>query len=153
MGRKSAAQLSVLACAALLAACGGEATVDNTDPTASVPPLTRPSSDKADATTTQARPTQSVGRDLPGREIEEAPAVQFSAEEQAYLDALAEEGVKVSGVEGPLIGAAIEVCQEGGNGDVIAGAIGGQLVEQKRTELTADAAAALIKDQAKKAYC
>ncbi|PFG27828.1 putative secreted protein [Corynebacterium renale] len=157
MGRKGVAKLSVLACAALLTACGGEATVDNTDPTATVTPLTRPSSGATGtATATQrseaARPTQSVGRDMPGREISEAPASPYSEQEQAYLDGLKDKGVKVDGVEGPLIGAAIDVCGENGGG-VVTNAIAGQLIEQNRTELTAADAAQLITEQAKKAYC
>ncbi|UDL73410.1 DUF732 domain-containing protein [Corynebacterium uberis] len=96
--------------------------------------------------------------DLGAREVDSVPAQQGAntPEEHSYIDAVAARGVDVAPAEDQLIAAAQAVCtdqapQEGGN--VTALAIGGQLVEQGLTTLSAEDAAKLIESSAREHYC
>ena len=79
-------------------------------------------------------------------------AIQRSAQEEQYLQKLVEGGVDVAGVEDALIGAGDQVCQAGAT-DSITPAVGGQLVEQKRTTLSPEGAAALVVSVARATLC
>lgn len=159
-------RLTTLTCTLILAlplaACGGSATVSETDapatPTASV---TSTESSAATSVTETARatstvnpaPAQSAGPvDKPASAIESLPeqASHFSAEEQAYLDYLSENGLNVAGVEDQLTATGLNVCAD----DLITrDAVAGQLVEQRRTDMAPDALGQLIVDAARANLC
>lgn len=144
-------------CLALgLAACGGT-TVESDDVTATQAPPTATSSASgtAKATTSEgAKPASkhSGPADQPAREVTSIPeqAPTFSPKEQAFLDQLQQSGVNVKGVEDQLTATGATVC----NGDsVTRDAVAGQLVEQRRTDLDANAVAALIGETAQSKLC
>ena len=163
-------RLTTLTCTLILAlplaACGGSATVSKTDgpatptvtPTA---PVTSTASSAATSATETARatstvnpaPAQSAGPvDKPASAIETLPeqASHFSAEEQAYLDYLSENGLNFAGVEDQLTATGHNVCAD----DLITrDAVAGQLVEQRRTDMTPDALSQLIEDAARANLC
>lgn len=145
-----------------LAACGGSATVSKTDETVTpTAPVTSTESSAASSVTETARatstvnpaPAQSAGPvDKPASAIETLPeqASHFSAEEQAYLDYLSENGLNVAGVEDQLTATGLNVCAD----DLITrDAVAGQLVEQRRTDMTPDALGQLIEDAARANLC
>lgn len=163
-------RLTTLTCtlilALLLAACGGSATVSKTDetvtPTAPVTStessaatsVTETVTETARATSTvNPAPAQSAGPvDKPASAIETLPeqASHFSAEEQAYLDYLSENGLNVAGVEDQLTATGLNVCAD----DLITrDAVAGQLVEQRRTDMAPDALGQLIVDAARANLC
>ena len=77
-------------------------------------------------------------------------ASHFSAEEQAYLDYLSENGLNFAGVEDQLTATGHNVCAD----DLITrDAVAGQLVEQRRTDMTPDALGQLIEDAARANLC
>ena len=153
-------RLTTLTCTLILAlplaACGGSATVSKTDA-----PVTSTESSAATSATETARatstvnpaPAQSAGPvDKPASAIETLPqqASHFSAEEQAYLDYLSENGLNVAGVEDQLTATGLNVCAD----DLITrDAVAGQLVEQRRTDMTPDALGQLIVDAARANLC
>lgn len=145
-----------------LAACGGSATVSKTDETVTpTAPVTNTESSAATSVTETARatstvnpaPAQSAGPvDKPASAIETLPqqASHFSAEEQAYLDYLSENGLNFAGVEDQLTATGHNVCAD----DLITrDAVAGQLVEQRRTDMTPDALGQLIEDAARANLC
>lgn len=162
-----------------LAACGGDATVENDD-VSSVAPLTQ-TDDPAEEATGETDPaetetttedSESTGEpgapappaaqpqpeDGAAEEIEEIPeqAPQRSAEEEALLGELSDGGINVAGVEEQLIGAANTVCESEAAGEetnVIVPAVAGQLIEQGQTELSNEEATELIDSAARSAYC
>ena len=163
-------RLTTLTCTLILAlplaACGGSATVSKTDetvtPTAPVTStessaatsVTETVTETARATSTvNPAPAQSAGPvDKPASAIETLPeqASHFSAEEQAYLDYLSENGLNFAGVEDQLTATGHNVCAD----DLITrDAVAGQLVEQRRTDMTPDALSQLIEDAARANLC
>ncbi len=145
-----------------LAACGGSATVSETDaPATPTAPVTSTESSAATSVTETARatstvnpaPAQSAGPvDKPASAIESLPqqASHFSPEEQAYLDYLSENGLNVAGVEDQLTATGLNVCAD----DLITrDAVAGQLVEQRRTDMAPDALGQLIVDAARANLC
>ena len=163
-------RLTTLTCTLILAlplaACGGSATVSKTDetvtPTAPVTStessaatsVTETVTETARATSTvNPAPAQSAGPvDKPASAIESLPqqASHFSPEEQAYLDYLSENGLNVAGVEDQLTATGLNVCAD----DLITrDAVAGQLVEQRRTDMTPDALGQLIEDAARANLC
>ena len=94
----------------------------------------------------------SSARCAAAREVTSIPeqAPTFSPKEQAFLDQLQQSGVNVKGVEDQLTATGATVC----NGDsVTRDAVAGQLVEQRRTDLDANAVAALIGETAQSKLC
>ena len=163
-------RLTTLTCTLILAlplaACGGSATVSKTDetvtPTAPVTStessaatsVTETVTETARATSTvNPAPAQSAGPvDKPASAIETLPeqASHFSPEEQAYLDYLSENGLNFAGVEDQLTATGHNVCAD----DLITrDAVAGQLVEQRRTDMTPDALGQLIEDAARANLC
>ncbi|PLA12143.1 DUF732 domain-containing protein [Corynebacterium riegelii] len=159
-------RLTTLTCTLILAlplaACGGSATVSKTDaPVTPTAPVTSTESSAATSVTETARatstvnpaPAQSAGPvDKPASAIESLPqqASHFSAEEQAYLDYLSENGLNFAGVEDQLTATGHNVCAD----DLITrDAVAGQLVEQRRTDMTPDALGQLIEDAARANLC
>lgn len=159
-------RLTTLTCTLILAlplaACGGSATVSKTDETVTpTAPVTSTESSAATSVTETARatstvnpaPAQSAGPvDKPASAIETLPeqASHFSAEEQAYLDYLSENGLNFAGVEDQLTATGHNVCAD----DLITrDAVAGQLVEQRRTDMTPDALGQLIEDAARANLC
>ena len=149
-----------------LAACGGSATVSETDapatPTASATSAATSATDTATGTATATSPSASAGNpapaqsagpvDKPASAIETLPeqASHFSAEEQAYLDYLSENGLNFAGVEDQLTATGHNVCAD----DLITrDAVAGQLVEQRRTDMAPDALGQLIVDAARANLC
>ena len=159
-------RLTTLTCTLILAlplaACGGSATVSKTDETVTpTAPVTSTESSAATSVTETARatstvnpaPAQSAGPvDKPASAIETLPeqASHFSPEEQAYLDYLSENGLNFAGVEDQLTATGHNVCAD----DLITrDAVAGQLVEQRRTDMTPDALSQLIEDAARANLC
>lgn len=163
-------RLTTLTCTLILAlplaACGGSATVSKTDetvtPTASATSAATSATDTATGTATATSPSASAGNpapapsagpvDKPASAIESLPqqASHFSAEEQAYLDYLSENGLNVAGVEDQLTATVLNVCAD----DLITrDAVAGQLVEQRRTDMAPDALGQLIVDAARANLC
>ena len=142
-----------------LAACGGSATVSETDaPATPTAPATSAATSATSATetttsTVNPAPVPSAGPvDKPASAIESLPeqASHFSAEEQAYLDYLSENGLNVAGVEDQLTATGLNVCAD----DLITrDAVAGQLVEQRRTDMDPDALGQLIVDAARANLC
>ena len=103
--------------------------------------------------TVNPAPAQSAGPvDKPASAIETLPeqASHFSAEEQAYLDYLSENGLNFAGVEDQLTATGHNVCAD----DLITrDAVAGQLVEQRRTDMAPDALGQLIVDAARANLC
>ena len=145
-------------CLALgLAACGGT-TVESDDVTATqetqAPPTASASGTAKSTTSGSAAPASkhSGPADQPAREVTSIPeqAPTFSPKEQEFLDQLQQSGVNVRGVEDQLTATGATVC----NGDsVTRDAVAGQLVEQRRTDLDANAVAALISETAQSKLC
>lgn len=162
-----------------LTACGG-ATVEDTGATAtSVAPLDRaPRSTEAsseqssekeaeDADESAAasssrepgpdRPAAPQPQDQGAREVDEVPAQEAarSPQDVDYLGALTDQDIDVAGVEDQLIGTATVVCNPEGTGidQATVPAVAGQLVEQGRTDKSAEELTQLIVDNARQAYC
>ena len=145
-------------CLALgLAACGGT-TVESDDVTATqgtqAPPTASASGSAKPTTSGSAAPASknSGPADQPAREVTSIPeqAPTFSPQEREFLDQLQQSGVNVKGVEDQLTATGATVC----NGDsVTRDAVAGQLVEQRRTDLDANAVATLITETAQSKLC
>ena len=131
-------------------------------PTASATSAATSATDTATGTATATSPSASAGNpapaqsagpvDKPASAIESLPqqASHFSPEEQAYLDYLSENGLNVAGVEDQLTATGLNVCAD----DLITrDAVAGQLVEQRRTDMTPDALSQLIEDAARANLC
>lgn len=166
--------LATVGAAATLTACGG-ATVDSDDvkgsettvtktstsaETSSSESATQSSTASSTATSTASGSTaasssanaQGGPQDRPAREIESMPeqANAYSAQEQAYLDHLRENGVNIEGVEDQLTATGASVCA---NDTITRDAVAGQLVEQRRTDMTPEALGQLLTDTARANLC
>ncbi|WP_165165061.1 hypothetical protein [Corynebacterium qintianiae] len=159
--KRSLAALSVAAGLAL-SACGSS-TVDSSEVTSTEASTsttaeteTTTASAETPATTTSSRkPTPAPAgsaADQPAQEVESVPsqASAYSPEEDAYLEALRNEGINVHGVEDQLTGTGFSVCQ---GSSITRDAVAGQLIEQRRTELDVNAVAKLIDDTAHEHLC
>lgn len=170
--------LASVGATATLTACGG-ATVDSDDvkgsettvtetstsaETSSSESATQSSTASSTATTTatstasgspaasSSANAQGGPQDRPAREIESMPeqASAYSAQEQAYLDHLRENGVNIEGVEDQLTATGASVCA---NDTITRDAVAGQLVEQRRTDMTPEALGQLLTDTARANLC
>ncbi|AWB82781.1 hypothetical protein C3B44_10930 [Corynebacterium yudongzhengii] len=155
-----------------LAACG-ESTVTSDDIAAessSVEPLERDteSSENADKDKDKDKETsesttaksdsnsEPQAQDQAAREIDEIPeseAPATSPEDEDYLSALGEEDIDVNGLEDQLISTAWTVCADDPVANATSGAVGGQLVEQGRTELSSEEATRVVEEHAREIYC
>lgn len=148
----------LLVAGTLLSACGS-ATVDEGDATeTSVAPLERSSAASGESSASKASESSASApaertpgeepEDRGAREISEIPTpAPAQGPDQDFLDAVAEKGVNVDGVEDQLVGAAQASCQ----GDAVTvPAVAGQLIEQGRTELSHEDVVQLITEQGNK---
>lgn len=152
-----------------LAACGGVTVEGDDSSTASAPTETNgtASSSTAGSTERSSQASQSNGsgssgstaRDGAAEEIDGLPevTVERSAEAQAFLDALKDEKIDISGVEDQLIATAQNYCSsENKDENVTVDAVAGQLIVQGRTNVKEDQAAeisSLLKESADRTYC
>lgn len=167
--------LSVITAGAGLSACGSSTVSDDATASASKAPIAplkgsggsgatsgaAGASDGAGAGASGANGAGGAGEsgnaappaDGPAQEVSSipTPAQQLSDADKTYFDALTAGGIKVEGAENQMIGAAQVVCQN--QFPQAVQAVGGQLVEQKRTLLSPEEAVSLIETSARKAYC
>lgn len=167
--------LSVITAGAGLSACGSSTVSDDATASASNAPIAPlkgsggsgatsgavGASDGAGAGASGAGGSGGAGEsgnaappaDGPAQEVSSipTPAQQLSDADKTYFDALTAGGIKVEGAENQMIGAAQVVCQN--QFPQAVQAVGGQLVEQKRTSLSPEEAVSLIETSARKAYC
>lgn len=167
--------LSVITAGAGLSACGSSTVSDDATASASKAPIAplkgsggsgatsgaAGASDSAGAGASGAGGSGGAGEsgntappaDGPAQEVSSipTPAQQLSDADKTYFDALTAGGIKVEGAENQMIGAAQVVCQN--QFPQAVQAVGGQLVEQKRTSLSPEEAVSLIETSARKAYC
>ena len=167
--------LSVITAGAGLSACGSSTVSDDATTSASNAPIAplkgsggsgatsgaAGASDGAGAGASGAGGAGGAGEsgnaappaDGPAQEVSSipTPAQQLSDADKTYFDALTAGGIKVEGAENQMIGAAQVVCQN--QFPQAVQAVGGQLVEQKRTSLSPEEAVSLIETSARKAYC
>lgn len=167
--------LSVITAGAGLSACGSSTVSDDATASASKAPIAplkgsggsgatsgaAGASDGAGAGASGANGAGGSGEsgnaappaDGPAQEVSSipTPAQQLSDADKTYFDALTAGGIKVEGAENQMIGAAQVVCQN--QFPQAVQAVGGQLVEQKRTSLSPEEAVSLIETSARKAYC
>ena len=89
--------------------------------------------------------------------LDEVPAQEAPRPPQdvEYLGALTDQDIDVAGVEDQLIGTATTICNPEGTGidQATVPAVAGQLVEQGRTDRSAEELTQLIVDNARQAYC
>jgi len=90
--------------------------------------------------------------DQPARELDSVPeqADSFTAEESDYLAQLRENGLNVEGVEDELTVTGHSVCA---NETITRDVVAGQLVEQRRTDMTPEAVGQLLTDAARANLC
>ena len=167
--------LSVITAGAGLSACGSSTVSDDATASASKAPIAplkgsggsgatsgaAGTSDGAGAGASGANGAGGSGEsgnaappaDGPAQEVSSipTPAQQLSDADKTYFDALTAGGIKVEGAENQMIGAAQVVCQN--QFPQAVQAVGGQLVEQKRTSLSPEETVSLIETSARKAYC
>ena len=156
--------LSVITAGAGLSACGSSTVSDDATASASKAPIVPlKGSGGSGATSGAAGASDGAGAgesgnaappaDGPAQEVSSipTPAQQLSDADKTYFDALTAGGIKVEGAENQMIGAAQVVCQN--QFPQAVQAVGGQLVEQKRTSLSPEEAVSLIETSARKAYC
>lgn len=167
--------LSVITAGAGLSACGSSTVSDDATASASKAPIAplkgsggsgatsgaAGASDGAGAGASGAGGAGGAGEsgnaappaDGPAQEVSSipTPAQQLSDADKTYFDALTAGGIKVEGAENQMIGAAQVVCQN--QFPQAVQAVGGQLVEQKRTSLSPEETVSLIETSARKAYC
>lgn len=167
--------LSVITAGAGLSACGSSTVSDDATASASKAPIaplkgsggsgaTSGAAGASDGAGTGASGAGGAGgagesgnaappADGPAQEVSSipTPAQQLSDADKTYFDALTAGGIKVEGAENQMIGAAQVVCQN--QFPQAVQAVGGQLVEQKRTSLSPEEAVSLIETSARKAYC
>lgn len=163
--------VALCAGALTLSACGGGATVEDSSVSTTASTLASLSKDTASAkasTTVDSTETSDPGkhqnannrpapapRDQGAREVSEAPAAEpvYSETDRALLERLQKDGVKTDGVEDQIIGTANTICHEEADYRTTVRAVAGQLIEQNRTDLPLDRAAAVIETAAREAYC
>lgn len=160
---RKAGVVPVLGAAALaLAACGGgSATVDATNVTTpattaattsggSTETVTEASTSKSSSAQAPAR--ASGPQDQPARDVESVPAVasDYTPQERGFLDHLSNNGLNIEGVEDQLTATGLNVCA---NDTITRDAVAGQLVEQRRTDMTPEALGELITVAARDNLC
>ena len=160
-------RLATLVCVCALpfgaAACGGSATVNSDDVSATAVATGSDTPADGDASTTvTATKTRAGGQDDQGgparladdraREVESIPEQgnQFTAEEQAFLTQLKENGLNIEGVEDQLTATGMGVCSDE---FITRDAVAGQLVEQRRTDMDPDTLGQLLTDSARAHLC
>ena len=155
--------LSVITAGAGLSACGSSTVSDDATASASNAPIAPLKGSGGSGATSGAAGASDGGAgesgnaappaDGPAQEVSSipTPAQQLSDADKTYFDALTAGGIKVEGAENQMIGAAQVVCQN--QFPQAVQAVGGQLVEQKRTSLSPEEAVSLIETSARKAYC
>lgn len=91
-------------------------------------------------------------QDQPASAVSSIPqqAPQYTAGEQAYLKQLKTSGVNTDGVEDQLTVTGASVCR---NDTITRDAVAGQLVEQRRTDMTPEALSQLLSDAARANLC
>ncbi|KAA8719855.1 DUF732 domain-containing protein [Corynebacterium spheniscorum] len=162
--------VALCAGALTLSACGGGATVEDSTAPTTGSTITSLSKDTAGAKTSTTDSTETTDpgkhqnannrpapapRDQGAREVSEAPSAApvYSDTDRALLERLQKDGVKTDGVEDQILGTANTVCHEEEDYRTTVRAVAGQLIEQNRTDLPLDRAAAVIETAAREAYC
>lgn len=160
--RKAGVLFVVGATALTLAACGGgSATVDATDVTTPATTAATTSSGSTETVTetstsksssAQAPARASGPQDQPAREVESVPAVasDYTPQELEFLEHLSNNGLNIEGVEDQLTATGLNVCA---NDTITRDAVAGQLVEQRRTDMTPEALGELITVAARENLC
>lgn len=153
---------AIVGVALTLTACGGgSATVNATDvttpPTTAVTTTSGATETVTETSTSKSSSTQAPARasgpeDQPARDVEEVPTVtsDFSPQERAFLDQLSNNGLNIEGVEDQLTATGLNVCA---NDIITRDAVAGQLVEQRRTDMTPEALGELITAAARDNLC
>lgn len=162
--------VALCAGALTLSACGGGATVEDSTAPTTGSTITSLSKDTAGAKTSTTDSTETTDpgkhqnannrpapapRDQGAREVSEAPSAApvYSDTDRALLERLQKDGVKTDGVEDQILGTVNTVCHEEEDYRTTVRAVAGQLIEQNRTDLPLDRAAAVIETAAREAYC
>lgn len=148
-------KLGLVALAFLLTACGSatsDSTEDSQTAATSIPKIER----SVTPTTGSAAPRQTAPQvqDGEAREVTTipTPADPRTDGEVDFLAQLDEQGITTKDMEDQLIGAGQEACR-GGKDSYITPAVGGQLVEQKKTDLTPEEATNVIRAAASDHLC
>ena len=154
--RKVAASVFLAVAGLTLAACGGT-TVDSSDVTATPSAVTNSATSTAPTTTStkssEKRPEDdALANEGAASEVSDFPenTPKRPAEEEAYLEALREGGVKIEGTEDQLLATAGTLC---GGETITRDAVAGQLIEQQRTSLDYEQLIKLIDDAAHANLC
>lgn len=149
----------VLSGALALTACGGSTvTSDEVESSeTSVAPLDRESSTASSTTSTSSRAASSSARpqDEGAREISSIPSAEPAVDpaQEEYLTELADGGIDIAGVEDQMVGTAQTVCSDDPLAATTSAAVAGQLVEQGRTDLSAEEVTRIIETSARDNYC
>ena len=154
--RNVAVALSLAVAGLTLAACGGT-TVDSSDVTATPSAVTSSATSTA-STTTSTKPSEkrpeddALENEGAASEVSDFPenTAKRPPEQEAYLEALREGGVKIEGNEDQLLATAGTLC---GGETITRDAVAGQLIEQQRTELDYEQLIKLIDDAAHANLC
>ncbi|MDK8795961.1 hypothetical protein QP968_09600 [Corynebacterium sp. MSK041] len=154
--RNIAVALSLAVAGLTLAACGGT-TVDSSDVTATPSAVTSSATSTA-STTTSTKPSEkrpeddALENEGAASEVSDFPenTAKRPPEQEAYLEALREGGVKIEGNEDQLLATAGTLC---GGETITRDAVAGQLIEQQRTELDHEQLIKLIDDAAHANLC
>ncbi|MDK8797703.1 hypothetical protein QP994_07380 [Corynebacterium sp. MSK044] len=155
--RNVAVALSLAVAGLTLAACGGT-TVDSSDVTATPSAVTSSATSTA-STTTSTKPSSekrpeddALENEGAASEVSDFPenTAKRPPEQEAYLEALREGGVKIEGNEDQLLATAGTLC---GGETITRDAVAGQLIEQQRTELDHEQLIKLIDDAAHANLC
>ncbi|MCT1442923.1 DUF732 domain-containing protein [Corynebacterium glucuronolyticum] len=148
-------KLGLVALAFLLTACGSatsESTDDSQTVATSIPKIER----SVNPTTGSVAPRQTAPQVQDGEasEVSSVPVPQDKRTdgEVDYLAQLDEQGITTQGMEDQLIGAGQQACRAGKDSYIIP-AVGGQLVEQKKTDLTPEEASDVIRAAASDHLC
>lgn len=155
---KRAFCLATLPFTLLISSCGGSATVDSADVTttpATTTATATATTTATSATTATSKPSTAAPAgpvDQPASEVDEIPAggAHYTPQERAYLDHLRENGLNVEGVEDQLTATGLNVCADD---TITRDAVAGQLVEQRRTDMSPEVLGQLITDAARANLC
>ena len=154
--RKVAVSVFLAVAGLTLAACGGT-TVDSSDVTATPSAVTSSATSTA-STTTSTKPSEkrpeddALENEGAASEVSDFPenTAKRPPEQEAYLEALREGGVKIEGNEDQLLATAGTLC---GGETITRDAVAGQLIEQQRTSLDYEQLIKLIDDAAHANLC